>query len=119
MATADQVKALIRSHAEGDSERFYAIAMQVAAQPARQGHIRFAQELRDLVDQAKNRAQDVGQRTRPVPLVQPRGELAGLLTAAYPKTRLSEMALDNTVRSRIERVLLEQRRASSALIATQ
>ena len=109
MATADQVKALIRSHAEGDNERFYAIAMQVAAQAARQGHTRFAQELRDLVDQAKNRARDAGQRTRPVPLVQPRGELAGLLTAAYPKTRLSEMALDNAVRSRIERALLEQR----------
>ena len=31
MATADHVKALIRSHAEGDEERFYAIAMQVAA----------------------------------------------------------------------------------------
>lgn len=111
MATANQVKALIRTHAEGDDERFYAIAMQVAAQAARQGHTTFAKELRDLVDQAKTRDQNapVGQRTRPVPLVQPRGELAGLLTAAYPKTRLSEMALDDTVRSRIERVLLEQR----------
>ena len=111
MATADQVKALIRIHAEGDDERFYAIAMQVAAQAARQGHTIFAKELRDLVDQAKTREQNalVGQRTRPVPLVQPRGELAGLLTAAYPKNRLSEMALDDTVRSRIERVLLEQR----------
>lgn len=111
MATADQVKALIRSHAEGDDERFYAIAMQVAAQAARQGHTRFAIELRELVDQAKTRAKTVppGQRTRPVPLVQPRGELAGILTAAYPKTRLADMALDDAVRSRIDRVLLEQR----------
>ena len=51
MATADQVKALIRSHADGDDTRFYAIAMQVAAQAARSGHGKFAQELRDLVDQ--------------------------------------------------------------------
>lgn len=111
VATADQVKALIRSHTEGDDERFYAIAMQVAAQAARHGHARFAQELRDLVDQAKSRAKDgkAGQRTRPVPLVQPRGELTGLLGAAYPKTRLAEMALDEAVRSRIDRVLLEQR----------
>jgi hypothetical protein len=35
MATADQVKAAIRSHAHGDDTRFYAIAMQVAAQAAR------------------------------------------------------------------------------------
>ena len=111
MATADQVKALIRSHADGDNERFYAIAMQVAAKAARQGHTKFAKELRDLVDQAKARADtDVsGLRTKPVPVVQPRGELAGLLTAAYPKTRLSDMALDDVVLSRINRVLLEQR----------
>lgn len=111
MPTADQVKALIRSHAGGDDERFYAIAMQVAAQAARQGHVRFAQELRDLVDQAKLRAKPAspGQRTKPVPVVQPRGELAGLLTAAYPSTRLADMALDATVRDRIDRVLLEQR----------
>src|SRR5262249_291816 len=111
MATADQVKALIRSHAEGDEERFYAIAMQVAAQAARNGHAKFAQDLRDLVDQARARgkARSVVQRTKPVPVVQPRGELAGLLTAAYPKTRLADMALDDIVSSRIERVLLEQR----------
>ena len=38
MAKADQIKALIRSHAEGDDPRFYAIAMQVAAQAVRSGH---------------------------------------------------------------------------------
>ena len=50
-----------------------------------------------------------GQVTRPVPMVQPRGELAGLLTAVYPKTRLSEMALDPATHDRIKRVLTEQR----------
>ena len=42
MPTADQVKALIRSHADGDDSRFYAVAMQVAAQAARTGHHKFA-----------------------------------------------------------------------------
>jgi hypothetical protein len=49
MATADQVKALIRSRADGDDTRCYAIATQVAAQAACTGHGKFAQELRDLV----------------------------------------------------------------------
>lgn len=117
MATADHVKALIRSHAEGDDERFYAIAMQVAAQAARQGHTKFAQNLRDLVDEAKRRASTVpsGQKTKPVPIVQPRGELAGLLTAAFPKSRLSDMALDQAIRARIDRVLLEQRQRETLL----
>ncbi len=117
MATADHLKALIRSHAEGDEERFYAIAMQVAAQEARQGHTKFAQELRDLVDQAKARKRDIvtGQRTKPVPIIQPRGELAGLLTASYPKNRLSDMALEEAILSRIDRILLEQRNRKTIL----
>jgi SpoVK/Ycf46/Vps4 family AAA+-type ATPase len=117
MATADHVKALIRSHAEGDDERFYAIAMQVAAQAARQGHTKFAQELRDLVDQAKARVKAVpsGQNTKPVPIVHPRGELAGLLTASFPRSRLSDLALDKAIRSRIDRILLEQRQRETIL----
>jgi SpoVK/Ycf46/Vps4 family AAA+-type ATPase len=111
LPTAAQVKALIRSHAAGDEDRFYSVALQMAAQAARQGHGRFAQELRDVVDNARAQATTTapGQRVRPVPMVQPRGELAGLLTAVYPKTQLSEMVLSTEVRRRIERVLTEQR----------
>lgn len=111
MAKADQIKALIRSHAEGDDSRFYAIAMQVAAQAARSGHGKLAQELRDLVDRAKERAKAVqpAPGPRPIPLVQPRGELSGLLTVGYPKTRLADMALEPDLQQRIDRVLLEQR----------
>ncbi len=53
-----QVKALIRSLADGDEARFYAIATQVAAQAARSGHGKFAQELRELVDQVEAREGD-------------------------------------------------------------
>ena len=111
MATADQVKALIRSHADSDDARFYAIAMQVAAQAARSGHGKFAQELRELVDQVKARAKAVEPARGPkaVPLAQPRGELAGLLTVGYPKTRIVDLALTTALRMRLDRVLTEQR----------
>lgn len=111
MASADQVKALIRSHAEGDDTRFYAIAMQVAAQAARSGHGKFANELRELIDRvrAKSKSLEPARGVAAVPLAQPRGELAGLLTVTYPKTRLSDMALTDTVCERLERVVLEQR----------
>jgi SpoVK/Ycf46/Vps4 family AAA+-type ATPase len=111
MATADQVKALIRSHADGDDTRFYAVAIQVAAQAARSGHGKFAVELRDLVDQVKARAKAVEpvRALKPVPLVQPKGELAGLLTVGYPKTRVADMALDDALAPRLERLLKEQR----------
>ena len=111
MAKADQVKALIRSHAEGDDTRFYAVAMQVAAQEARSGRGRLAQELRDLVDRSKGRPQvaDPDRFVGAVPLAQPRGELAALLVAAYPKTRLADMVLADRPRLRLTRVLREQR----------
>jgi SpoVK/Ycf46/Vps4 family AAA+-type ATPase len=111
MATADQVKALIRSHADGDDTRFYAIAMQVAAQAARSGHGKFAQELRALVDQvkARSKATESPRGPKAVPLAQPRGELAGLLTVAYPKTRVADMAVTDTLRARLDRLLTEQR----------
>jgi len=109
MANAEQIKALVRSHAAGDDTRFYAVAMQVAAKAARSGHGKFAEELRELIDRIKAGAAGTPPRVKPVPLAQPRGELAGLLTVEYPKARLSDMALDHAVRARIERVLLEQR----------
>jgi len=110
MATANQVKALIRSHAEGDETRFYAIALQVAAQAARSGHNRFAIELRELVDGVSLRAKrSRAPGTAQVPTRVRSGHLDALLATSVPKSRLSEMALDKAVRSRIERVLLEQR----------
>lgn len=110
MANAAQIKALIRSHADGDDTRFYAIAMQVAAKAARNGHGRLAGALRDLVDEAKLRgARSPSSPGAPTPLAQPRGELAGLLTVSYPKARLADMALAPKIRGRVARILLEQR----------
>ncbi len=110
MATAEHVKALIRSHAERDDARFYTIALQVAAHEARTGHTKFAQELKRVIDDARERTQAAPPReARVVSMAQPRGELAGLLTVEYPKVRLVNMALDADVRARLDRVLLEQR----------
>lgn len=111
MANADQIKALIRSHAEGDNARFYAVAMQVAAQAARGGRGKVAQELRALVDEAKERSKalEAPSGLKPVPIAQPRGELAGMLTVGYPKARLADMTLEDALRSRLDRVVLEQR----------
>ncbi|GAA2802318.1 AAA family ATPase [Kribbella solani] len=108
MATADQVKALVKSHADGDDTRFYGVALQVAAGAARNGQNRFAQDLRDLVDDLRSR-QGSGPAGRVVPVAQPRGELSQLLTVVYPDNLLTDLSLDESVRARLQRVLLEQR----------
>ncbi|WP_218188120.1 hypothetical protein [Desulfosarcina cetonica] len=53
MATAEQIKSLIRCHLTNDPERFYSIALQVAAHEARQGHSSLAHDIRDIVDKAR------------------------------------------------------------------
>ena len=111
MARADQIKALIRSYAEGDEARFFSVAMQMAAQAARSGQTRFATELRSLIDEAKEERKQLGKGMKPVPMVQPRGELAGLLSAEYPTTRLTDMVLPVELRERLERVVLEHRQS--------
>ena len=107
MATAEQIKALLESHVEGDDDRFLSIVLQLAAQAARQGHGKLAQELRTLIDKART-SERSGSRN-PVPLAQPRGELAGLLSVTYPKVRLADMILASEIREHLERVILEQR----------
>ncbi len=107
MATADQVKALVRSHADGDDTQFYSVAMQVAARAARSGQGRFGQELKQLIDEVRKRQPTT--RGKLVPVTQPRGELAGLLSAAYPSTRLADMVLEPHVCERLNRVITEQR----------
>lgn len=114
MATADQIKALIKSHVAQDDERFYAVAVQVAAHAARQGHGKIAEEIRALVDHAKSASRQ-GRGPRPIPIATPRGELIGLLAVAYPQTRLSDMVLHHDVRSRLDRMLREQREKDKLL----
>lgn len=111
MASADQLKALLQSHLEGDEKRFLSIAMQVAAYEAKAGHGKLAEELRALIDEAKRRAGAL----EPVPISRPRGELAGILSVSYPKARLVEIVLSETLSRQMNRILREQRHAGRIL----
>ena len=108
MASAEQLKALLRSHIEGDGGRFLSVAMQVAAHEAKLGHGKLAEELRDMIDAAKSHSRNAG-AGKLVPLNKPRGELAGLLSVSYPQTRLSDMILDDGVSLKLKRTIKEQR----------
>lgn len=108
MASADQIKALIKSYLNQDDSQFYSVAMQVAAHEAKQGHGQLAQELRDMIDAAKARV-SATQTGSTLPIAKPRGELANLLRVTYPKNRLSEMVLDDTASAQLSRLIKEQR----------
>lgn len=108
MANSDQLKALIRSHAEGDERHFYSVAMQMAAHEAKQGHGKLAEELRGLIDAAKSRRNSTSSEAA-IPLARPKGELSSLLSVSYPSKRLSDMILAPQVLNGLKQVLKEQR----------
>lgn len=111
MANGDQLKALLRSFAEGDDRHFYAVAMQLAAHEAKQGHGKLAQELRELIDAAKSRRHGPG-NDGAIPIARPKGELASLLSVSYPSRRLSDMVLSEPLLESVQQVLKEQRHLS-------
>jgi SpoVK/Ycf46/Vps4 family AAA+-type ATPase len=102
--------ALLNSHIDRDEDQFLSIALQVAAQEARQGRTEEAEKLRRLVQKARDQRRSerpAGGQT-PIPLARPRGELQGLVESTYPKITLANMVLADEVRARLSRVVRQQ-----------
>jgi SpoVK/Ycf46/Vps4 family AAA+-type ATPase len=103
--SGDHIKALVRSHASGDDDSFYAVAMQVAARAARQGHNRLAEDLKRTIDASRRKPVVRGV----TPIAQPRGELADLVTASFPEVGLKDLVGPDALLDQIREVLSEQR----------
>ncbi|NQU63795.1 MAG: ATP-binding protein [SAR324 cluster bacterium] len=101
MATAEQIKSLLRSHFSDDMERFYTIALQVAAHEARLGHSALAHDIRDIVDSER--------KNKPLKVIPFPKDLRGLVITENPETSLSAMVLGAELRERIGRVIHEYR----------
>jgi SpoVK/Ycf46/Vps4 family AAA+-type ATPase len=109
MASASQIRAMLQSHGSGDDERFYSVALQLAASEARRGHTKLAKEIRDLVDQAKNKAKKRANAPNVVSMATPRGEAADLLEEVRLDVRARDLVLPQPLRDRISRILDEQK----------
>lgn len=101
MATAEQIRALIRSHLSDDSERFYTIALQVAAHEAQQGHGALAHDIRKIVDESRR-------ERGPVVLKFPQ-DLQALVLSEEPNTPKAALVVPSTLRDRIDRIIHEYR----------
>jgi SpoVK/Ycf46/Vps4 family AAA+-type ATPase len=112
MSTARHLIALLRTHVQGDETEFLSVAMEVAAREARLGHARVAEQIRELVDQARARGSQIEKRRGSVVVLQPKGEIANLLSVQQPTIRLGSMVLPEALERRLRRTLLEQRQQS-------
>lgn len=111
MASAEQIKALIKSHISRDDGHFYSVAMQVAAHEARQGHGRLAEELVTLLDKGKARLAN-DKQGKLVPLAsaaKSRTDLGNLLSISEPDYLLTDVVLETSAEAQLQRVIREQR----------
>ena len=116
MASADQLKALFSSYLEGDDQRFFSVAMQVAAHEAKLGHGKLAKELRVLIDQAKrNRGLSRRGKGNQILTTNLEDELKNLLGVSHPTSRLGDMVLDDKLAQQLKRVIREHRQAEQIL----
>src|SRR5277367_7128886 len=109
MSTARHLISLLRTHVQGDENEFLSVAMEVAAREARLGHAKVAEQIRDLVDKARTRNSQIEKRPGSVVVLQPKGEIANLLSVQQPTLRLASMVLPDALEKRLRRTLLEQR----------
>ncbi|CCK62690.1 AAA family ATPase [Mycobacterium canetti] len=108
--SGEHFKALVRSHASGDDDAFYSVALQVAAQAARQGHHRLAADLKAAVESSRtDRAGKV------VSIARPRGDLSELVIATHPTVTLKDLVLPDQLIADVRRLLTEQRQRKNLL----
>lgn len=111
MAASEQIKSLIKSFGQGDEDRFFASAMQIAASEARQGHALFAQELKSLIEDArKNRSLSQLDRGKVINISAQKRELSELLDVFQPRITLADMVLSENIGTRLEKLINEQQK---------
>jgi len=97
MATADQIKSLIRAHSDQDNERFKTTALQISAYEARLGHTQLAREIKAILEKPG--------LSKPK-IIQFNNQNQALLMSS-PEMRLSDLVVADETLERIKRILNE------------
>lgn len=107
MTSAQQLIGLVKSHAEGDTDRFFDLAMQLSAAEEQKGHTKLAEQLRQWAEAGQRIP--VARRPEITPIATPRGGLAEILAASYPDERLSDVILPEAVAGELAHLVEETR----------
>lgn len=99
MATAQQIKSLLKSHFDNNSEHFMTIALQVAAHEARQGHKVLAEEIKEMIDKNKS---TIGRK-----VIKFTPDLSDLILSNNSQTHISELIVEDSLLDKINRIIKE------------
>ena len=98
MAKADYIVSLIKSHFNNEPERFITIALQIAAHEAKVGHTLVANEIKTIIDIAKE-TKHKSKSFAP--------DLQGLILENVPAVNLSDIITSADIQSKITRIISE------------
>lgn len=101
------ITALVRTHASGDEEAFYSVALQVAAREARQGHHRLALDIKKAVESSRDaRRPSLAEVTK---LPRSQGDVADLVEVSRPQEHLRDLVIPPDLAAQVTQVIQEQR----------
>jgi len=106
MANANQIKDLLQGYHDGDEKHFVQVALQIAADASCAGKNKFAQQLRNIIENIQ-RKQTALKTQNNLQAVHVPENLASLVVVSHPQTRLSEMVLGEGTTSALQRVMHE------------
>lgn len=98
MAKASYILSLIKSHYHNEPDRFTTFALQIAAHEAKLGHTLVANEIKTIIDKAK----EVRHKTKTFS-----SDLQGLIVDNVPAVNLSDIIASEDIKSKINRIILE------------
>lgn len=99
MATAEQIKSLVKAYADCNDEKFKTVVLQIAAHEARLGHDNLARDLKKQIDRVENKRANIVQLTSTNPM----------LALSMPSHDLSELIVSEDISDKIQRILNEYR----------
>ena len=98
MATAEQIKLLIRSHFSGEEEQFCSASLQIAACEAHKGRQNFADDIRAMVKKGQTKTE-----RKPVAAID------NLAVISEPKSPMTALVLQDHLHNSLDRILQERR----------
>lgn len=99
MATADQIKSLVKAYVDKNDEKFKTVVLQIAAHEAKIGHDNLARELKKQMDKIGTKRAGVIQLTPSNPM----------LNTSFPGNNISELIVSDEINEKIHRILNEYR----------
>lgn len=97
MATAEQMKSLVKAYVDHNDEKFKTVTLQIAAHEAKQGHDKIARDLKALIDKVGVKRGEILRLNAQSPM----------LELSISSHSLSELIVSSEIFDRIKRILNE------------